>query len=312
MTADKGVISMYNNILVPLDGSETSEQALAYARLVAGPLVAKVQLVRVYSTPPAELSEPSRGIYLDQVSETSRNLAEDYLREKAGQLSEAGLSVVTSVLEGDAATVIVDEAEKQPETLIVMSTHGRSGITRWTMGSVTDKVLRASGYPILIIPSTETVLPDHEAGLEGFIVALDGSTMAEQVLPHSIALSRALSVGITLVRAIPSAAEYLGYMDYPMPNYDELYQQLVDDARQYLETMKSQVDGLGVPRVEARLVYGNAAEAIHQSAREMPGSAVAMTTHGRSGLGRWVLGSVADRVVRHAEGPVLLVRAFEA
>jgi nucleotide-binding universal stress UspA family protein len=101
-------------------------------------------------------------------------------------------------------------------------------------------------------------------------------------------------------------------MDYPMPNNDELYQQFEDDARQYLETMKSQVAALGAPRVEARLVYGNAAEVINECAREIPGGMVAMTTHGRSGVGRWVLGSVADRVVRHAEGPVLLVRAFGA
>jgi nucleotide-binding universal stress UspA family protein len=307
---------MYKSILVPLDGSEIAEKALPYARLVARPLLAKIELLRVFATPPAELSDPARGIYLDQVSETFKNLAEDYLREKAAHLREAGFSVSANVLEGDAATLVVDEAEKHPETLIVMSTHGRSGITRWTMGSVTDKVLRATGYPMLIIHSTATEPPDqeseHEIELKDIIVPLDGSSMAEQVLPHAISLSKALVAGITLLRALPSAGDYFGYMDYPMPNNDELYQQFEDDARQYLETMKSQVAALGAPRVEARLVYGNAAEVINECAREIPGGMVAMTTHGRSGVGRWVLGSVADRVVRHAEGPVLLVRAFGA
>jgi len=301
---------MYNRILVALDGSETAEQALPYAQLVARPLLAKIELLRVFSPPPTELSDPARGIYLDQVSETFRTLAEDYLKEQAAHLKEVGFSVSTNVLEGDAATIIVTEAEKQPETLIVMSTHGRSGVTRWAMGSVTDKVLRATGYPMLIIRSKTTEPTGRESELKDIIVPLDGSSLAEQVLPHAISLSKALGLGITLLRAIPSAAEYFSYMDYPLPNYDELYQPVVADARQYLEKMKLQVSGLGAPQVEARLMYGNAAGAINDCAREMPDSAIAMTTHGRSGVGRWVLGSVADRVVRHAEGPVLLVRAF--
>lgn len=308
---------MYNRILVALDGSETAEQALTYAQLVARPLLARIELLRVFSPPPAELSDPARGIYLDQVSETFKNLAEDYLKEQAVHLEEVGFSVSTNVLEGDAATIIVNEAEKQPETLIVMSTHGRSGVARWAMGSVTDKVLRATGYPMLIIhsqttESAKTTGPvGRESELEDIVVPLDGSPLAEQVIPHAVSLSKALGLGITLLRAIPSAAEYFSYMDYPLPNYDELYQPIEEDARQYLEKMKLLVSGLGANRVEARLVYGNAAVAINDCAREMPDSAIAMTTHGRSGVGRWVLGSVADRVVRHAEGPVLLVRAFD-
>ncbi|MDA0735019.1 MAG: universal stress protein [Chloroflexi bacterium] len=107
---------MYKRILVPLDGSETAEQALPYAQLVARPLLAKIELLRVFSTPPSELSDPARGVYMDQVSDTFKNLAEDYLNEKAANLKEAGFSVATNVLEGDAASIIVDETEKQPET----------------------------------------------------------------------------------------------------------------------------------------------------------------------------------------------------
>ena len=303
---------MYKRILVPLDGSETAEQALPYAQLVARPLLAKIELLRVFSTPPSELSDPARGVYMDQVSDTFKNLAEDYLNEKAANLKEAGFSVATNVLEGDAASIIVDETEKQPETLIVMSTHGRSGITRWTMGSVTDKVIRATGYPILIIHSKSAEPAGQEVEIKDIIVPLDGSPMAEQVLPHAVSLSKALRLGITLLRCIPSAAEYFSYMDYPLPNYDELYQQVEEDAKQYLEKMRVEVSGLGAPRVQAHLADGNAAGAINDYAHEMPNSAIAMTTHGRSGVGRWVLGSVTDRVVRHAEGPVLVVRAFDS
>lgn len=301
---------MYKRILVPLDGSATAEQALSYAQLVARPLLAKIELLRVFGPPPSELSDPIRGIYLDQVSDSFRNLAEDYLNEKAVDLKEAGFSVSSTVYEGDPAPFIVTEAAKVSETLIVMSTHGRSGITRWVMGSVTDKVLQATNDPMLIVRSKEAEPAAQELELKDIIVPLDGSPLAEQVLPHAIALSKGLRAGITLLRAITPSAEYFLDMDYLPVNYDSLNQELEESAKQYLEKMKVQVSQLGVSKVQTVLVHGNAAGAINDYARGIPNNAIAMTSHGRSGVGRWVLGSVADRVIRHSEDPVLLVRAF--
>lgn len=301
---------MYKRIMVPLDGSETSEQVLPYVRLFARGLEAKVELVRVFESPPPELADPTRGIYLAQVAEAYRNSANDYLSEKASSLRDEGIETSTKSAEGDPASFIITEAELDPETLIAMSTHGRSGITRWVMGSVTDKVLRVTGYPMLIIHPKEEEPMTPEVELEDVIVPLDGSPLAEQVIPHALSLASAMGLGITLLRSIPSSAEYFMYMDYPQPNYDELYREVEENAQQYLDEMKVQVTQLGAPTVEARVVHGNAAEAITDYARDLPNSLVAMTTHGRSGVGRWVLGSIADRVVRHSIRPVLLVRAI--
>lgn len=300
---------MYKRILVPLDGSDIAEQAMPYAQLLTRGLKANIELLRVYSTPPAELSDPARGVYLSQICETFKNMAEDYLGEQAAILRKEGLSVATVVLEGDAAGHIVSEAEKEPDTLIVICSHGRSGITRWVMGSVTDKVLRATSAPMLIIrPKADGTLVQN-LELKDIIVPLDGSPLGEEVLSHAVNLSKEFGLGVTLLRAIPSAAEYFSYMDYPIPNYDELYQQVEEDAKQYLEETRQRISQQGTPRVEARLILGNAAGAITDYARDVPNSIIAMTTHGRSGVGRWVLGSVADRVVRHSGNPVLLVRA---
>ena len=172
-----------------------------------------MELLRVFGPPPADLSDPARGVYLNQVSETLSNVAAEYVEEKAASLKNEGFSVSTTALEGDAASIIVTEAEKDPETLIVMATHGRSGITRWVMGSVTDKVLRATDYPMLIIHCKEEIPSSPELELKDIIVPLDGSPLAEQVIPHAISLSRALGWRITLLRAIPSRAEYFMYMD---------------------------------------------------------------------------------------------------
>ena len=140
---------------------------------------------------------------------------------------------------------------------------------------------------------------------------LDGSELAEQVLPHAVAVANALGLKATLLRVTPSAGDYFRYMDYPPANYEDLSREVDDDAVQYLDNINRRIKLEGVAQTEERLIHGSAAFAITDFAKEMPHSLVAMTTHGRSGVGRWVMGSVADRVVRHSGGPVLVVRAEE-
>lgn len=110
-------------------------------------------------------------------------------------------------------------------------------------------------------------------------------------------------------RAIPSRGENLAYLNYPQPNNDELYRDVKETAQKYLDAMRIQVKQLGVSQVETRPMSGNAAAVINDYASDLSNNIVAMTTPGRSGIGQWVLGSLVDRVVRHSEDPVLVVRA---
>jgi nucleotide-binding universal stress UspA family protein len=188
-----------------------------------------------------------------------------------------------------------------------MSTHGRSGIARWALGSVTDKVIHTSTSPLLIIRSQEQEKASRgsassaEAKLDTLIVPLDGSPLAEQVLPHTVALAKALALRVLLVRVpfVPIAGYLPGYKD--LPEIEEA------QAKEYLYKVSGNLGQQGLPSVEVRLLHGNAAGAIVDLARETPNSLVTMTTHGRSGVGRWVLGSVTGRVVRHSGVPVLVV-----
>ena len=170
-----------------------------------------------------------------------------------------------------------------------MGTHGRSGIGRWVMGSVTDKVLHATTNPLMIVRCKEESA-SGDAKLDAIILPWDGSAVAEQVWPHAVALSKALGVKLHLVTIIPPDRSHAMEEDHLRRMGDRLVQ---DGAHSY----------------DTSLHHGDPGNAIVEMTHEFPGALVAMSTHGHSGVGRWVLGSVADKVARHAAGPVLVTCA---
>ena len=142
---------MYERILVPLDGSPLAEQVLAYVSLLGKAFGSSVTLFRTFDTVPEEMADPEHGVYIDRLASAFRNTTLEYLGRVKSSMTELGEAVSTSAHEGDAASFIVNEAANDPNTLIVMATHGRSGITRWVLRSVTDKVLRAAANSLMII-----------------------------------------------------------------------------------------------------------------------------------------------------------------
>ena len=308
-----GAIIMYSRILVPLDGSPLAEQVLPYVRQVATALKSPVELLRVMEPMPAGLANPRRGVYVDKTTGTMRHHDQDYLDELASPLKEAGVDASCGIREGDAAVQIVKEAERKPGTLIAMSTHGRSGIARWVFGSVTDRVLHTTTSPLLVVRSHEEENAFPDTALKTVIVPLDGSDMAEQVLPHVAALAKAAALKVVLLRVIPTIAYAYAYSDvsYSSRVNDDLLSSLEEEAASYLNEVRERLLKQGVATVEERMLRGQPGGSIVDTALDTPDHLVAMTTHGRSGLGRWVMGSVADRVVRHSGGPVLVIRANE-
>jgi nucleotide-binding universal stress UspA family protein len=300
---------MYRRILVPLDGSELAEQVVPYARLLGRSLKADIELLRITEPVPPEVGDILKGKYPHEIAAGLQHQAKQYLDKLLPSAAGGGLKVTSLVAEGSPAEVIVKTAEGQPATLIAMSTHGRSGVTRWVMGSVTDKVLHATTNPLLIIRPREGAVVVREPQVENIIAPLDGSPIAEQALPHIVALAKALRAKVTLVRVVPTTAYYMGMMDYPSAAYQVLLDAAEEDAGKYLGEIAARLRGDGVSIAAEKLGRGDAAGAVLDLAGVTPNSLVAMTTHGRSGVGRFVLGSVADRVVRHVGAPVLVVRA---
>ena len=295
---------MYDRILVPLDGSSLSGQTLPYVRMLGAALKAPVELLRVYEPEPVYYyPDVSHFQERAKAAEQHRSEASRSLDSASETLKAAGISVTANFL--DAHSVpgqvprdrpespvhhIIEVAQEQANTLVVICTHGRSGVGRWVMGSVTDKILHAITTPLFIVRGREQGTAKIEAKLESIIVPLDGSEIAERILPHAVSISKALGIPICLVSVIPS---------------DQSHAHEEDHLRQQGERLVAE----GAHSVEPRVVHGEAAHAIVELTHEFPDALVAMTTHGRSGVGRWVLGSVSDRVVRYAAGPVLVTRA---
>jgi nucleotide-binding universal stress UspA family protein len=219
------------------------------------------------------------------------------------------IKVDSAILVGDPAKGIVDYADKENVGLIVMATHGRSGISRWTLGSVASKVVRATDRPVALIRAKVPQPDVREKGvLNKALVPLDGSREGEAIIPYIEELASKLKAEVVLLQVLSTSYQAITADGYGYVTYSE--QQIESDkafARDYLAKVGAQLKERGVA-VKSEVRLGMAAEEIIRLADEMSADMVAMSTHGRSGIRRWVFGSVADRVLHEGNTPLLLVR----
>ena len=285
---------IYKKILVPLDGSKLAEGVIPYVRLLASALKLPVDLMHV--------NDP------ETVAPVHHRIqGHEYLKEVAA-LFTSSVGVNCRVENGRAAEVIVDRASADAGTLITMATHGRSGAQRWLLGSVTQKVLQVSTDPLLLIrPREETLARD--VWLNTIILPLDGSHLAEKIFPYVIYLANRLALEVVLIRTytLPTTGYFLATGVSP-PAIGELGDKIKEEATGYLQAKVEELQAEGIEKVSFVAVEGKGPEEIIDLARKSAGNMVAMSTHGRSGIGRWVLGSVTDRVVCYSGDPVLVIR----
>ena len=298
---------MFSRMLIPLDGSKTAEKVLPYARLLAAVSHLSVELLAVVEmTDIAGDISSNEAPYAEAlIKEAVRNSTE-YLENLAKTFGEG--KVRCNVEQGRPEDIIIAAAAADKDTLIAMATHGRSGMSRWLLGSVTEKVLRGTVNPLLVVRAPGDSKRDREAALRSVIVPLDGSEIAESVLSPVAALAKALELEVILLRVYGLPLATYGGDDYYVPDYLELNDQIKDEADGYLNSRASLLRQEGVAVVSTMIIEGSAADAIISLARKTPDSLVAISPYGRSGLQRWVLGSVTEKVVRHCEDPVLIVR----
>jgi nucleotide-binding universal stress UspA family protein len=301
---------MYTRMLIALDGSKLAENVLPYARALARALDLRVDLLSV-----VDLMDFARTTHaghvrdFDPIIEAAVREGEQYLENVARSFT--GMTVDNCVVEqGQADQIIVEKAARDKETLIGMATRGRSGIHRWLMGSVAEKVLRGATNPLLLVRGDEEGKSEGVATLKSIIVPLDGSKLAESVLPRAIDLAKKLGLEIVLTRAyqLPLSA-YPGADAAYIPNQDAFLTAVRGEASAYLEAKVNEIRGNGIEKVSFILLVGSGADEIIDLARTTPDNLIAMCTHGRSGVKRWALGSVTEKVVRHSGDPVLVVRA---
>jgi nucleotide-binding universal stress UspA family protein len=298
---------MYTRVLVTLDGSKIAEQVLPYARFLAKALKVPVELLEVIDLEALRiLANPNQGRYIDTLLNERMATSKTYLQAVAHSFQ--GTQVTCSVEQGIAEDVVIEHAATDKDTLIVMATHGRSGMQRWVLGSVADKVLHGSTNHLFLIRANDRAKAVvGEAPLKTVIVPLDGSPLAETVLPYVADLARKMRLEVVLMRAYALPPSVTGE-DYGFYAADFL-DHIEVEARDYLAEKVKEIKGKGLENVSSVVNVGYGAEEIITLAHKTPDNFIAMSTHGRSGIKRWVLGSVTDRVVRHSGDPVLITRA---
>jgi nucleotide-binding universal stress UspA family protein len=308
-------------ILVPLDGSALAEQALPYAQALATLLSANVRLLQVISkvdpynlvmyeshllTQPVSASNAPSSDQSPSV-EFLRQQANDYLAARADRLRKAALEVETQVQFGNAAEVIVEVAQAQQAEMIVMASHGYSGLKRWALGSVADKVLHAATTPVFLVRgSSEPAL--IAAPLKRILVPLDGSALARQALPVAVELATHARAELVLLTAVIPPLNVAPELMSPTPRFDDAQVALRDRLLGELGTFADELQRQQLT-VRPLAVNGFAAETVIDEAARLGADLIVMATHGYSGLRRWALGSVADKVLHGTRTPLLLVRA---
>jgi nucleotide-binding universal stress UspA family protein len=301
--------AMFSKIVIPLDGSPVAEAALPYARALARGGSLPVELLSVIDLDEmARHIAAERGLFLDTLDDFETHRRNDYLSALAK--SFAGVQVTWRVERGEAASTIVESAAADKAALVCMATHGRSGLQRWLLGSVAEKVLRASENPLLLVRASDSVPVTGVKTLDAIIVPLDGSSIAEQVLPAVAELAKGLDLEVIFFRAynIPYGSFYEGGGSYAV-DLQRLSSVIETDVEHYLEERRDVFAKAGLAKLAYASKEGLAADAIIDFARNKPDGLIAICSHGRSGVRRWALGSVTETVVRHARNPVLILRA---
>ena len=299
---------MYSKILVALDGSKTAETVLPFARCFARSLQIPVELLAI-----VDVAEMARHVTADQASMV-RTLIDDQTRRLENYLKSAVKNFPAgtahdTVQKGNAAEAIIESAAVDKQALIAMATHGRSGLDRWLLGSVAEKVLRGTSNPLLLVRATDQAPLWDMPTLKRVVVPLDGSRLAESVLPSVEVLAQNLDLEVILMGVYGGPFSSDGEGFFNTSHAEAFLAELRAEMVTYLTTKTEEMKQRGVVKVSCTAKEGRAADEIISLARKTPDNLVAMCTHGRSGVKRWMLGSVTERVVRHSGDPVLVVRA---
>jgi len=291
---------MLRTILATTDGSDLAEQALPYAEALARATGARLVLVRAveaHGVPGADLADAQVRLVRE---------AEAALGAVAARLTAAGVGAEVAVPYGPAAHAIVETSRARAGDLVVMATHGRSGLGRLLFGSTAQAVLAESPVPVLLV----------RAGADGagavriaeqprVLVPLDGSPFSEAILPAAVSLAGATHGALVLLRAVAASPSPLD----PEEVVDALEHNARVEGEEYLSDVARRLaQQHGIPAAETIVRMADPAEAIVGEAAASGAALVAMATHGRGGLGSLVVGSVARAVLQHGRLPLLLVR----
>ena len=294
-------------LLVPLDGSPLADHAIPYAAAIAAP-DARIVLFRVLAAEGGIEEVLDRFGTRAEVAQAGETAARAALARSAALLGERqGVELATA--SGSPADAILAAISTQGVGGVVIASHGRGAVGRWMFGSIADRVAQASPAPVLIVRPETPDAPPAPVSLRRLLVPLDGSETAMQALPVAAGLARAHGWPLHLLTAIDvSSMTPMAVPGPAMPISGELYEQVYNEveaaAQQSLDDAAARLKGEGLAATTGVRV-GPPNVAITEAIQE--GDLVVLCSHGRSGVQRWLLGSVAEQLVRFAPAPIMIV-----
>ncbi|MBI4564199.1 MAG: universal stress protein [Planctomycetes bacterium] len=277
---------MVERILVPLDGSPLAERILDFVQRIFRHEEVELSLLHAFGVPPVQVDYAA-------LAARNRQEGENYLRSMEEKAKSLGMKAKRILDESHPAHAILEHAARERAGWIAMSTHGRTGLSRFVLGSIAEKVLRASSVPLLLLRSFSNGAESapRETAVRKALVPLDGSENSLRVLRPLKVLLRHQDARAELLHVQPPAPEPGHWPPSDVP----------------LQQAERELAQAGIPS-EYHLRVGDPASEILAEAAARAVDLIAMTTHGRSGVSRWVLGSVTEKVVRAADAPLLVVR----
>jgi nucleotide-binding universal stress UspA family protein len=297
---------MYRSIMLPLDGSQFDEQALPIATTLAARCGATLRVVHVHERSSAGEWEVLTPFRFEGVEGAERDWDGVDVEHEKEYLAQHAAGAEYKLLEGPVVSSLEREIEESNPDLIVMATHARGGIARALAGSVADQLIRDIHKPILLIRVVEQQRAAQEMRNDRILVPLSGSPMSTSVLQHALSMATPGETQITLLRVVapPYAATELAVLG----ESDEILKDRVQDAHDYLEGIATQLSAEGYLVDTDVVISGLPADAILHYTQEKGCDVICMSTHGRGGVKRMLLGSVATSVLHHTKVPVLLYR----
>jgi nucleotide-binding universal stress UspA family protein len=284
---------MWKKILVPLDGSDLAELALPYAKELAGAFNSELIL-----------------LYVSEADDEHLHMHQLYLEKLAGQMKKMVKRVIPVVISGKPVEEIVKYTEKNDIRLIIMASHGQSGIIPWATGGIASKVIDATGVPLLLIKESKRRRKVKEKHLiSRILLPLDGSEAGEAAITRVKELKSRLEAEVILLGVVPTGQHIrtVGGLDYILFPEQEM-EAYKAEASEYLEKIYKRLKrGKGELKAEIRL--GEVAKGILDFAREKRVSLIAISSHGHSGMTKWVFGSTAQKIMQDSPTPVLVVKA---
>ena len=296
---------MYRSILVPLDGSPWSEQAVPMAATIAQRAHATVHLVHVHL--PQLVNIPSAMSILDTPTDgQQREQEQSYLTGVASRLRNDGIEVRTSVRDGATPAALLAYAAQHAVDLVVMTMHGRTGLPQLWFGSVADQLVRSLPTPVLLLHPTAdapTGLVPH--AIRHVLIPLDGSKLSEECIEHTLGLGELMEARYTLLHVVEQQSSAGRSEFYSGALSEQALAAAKHGAASYLDEIAA---GLceRTPHMHIAVATGQPSEMISAYAKQHGVDLIAMSTHGRSGLARWYFGSVTTSMLRTSPTPLLV------